>query len=208
MARPSAAARVSVRPSSPARPLQPKSACRRGRHRRRRRPSHRFLRWSQQVFGHLPVRIINQHGPIRDRQTTGVRRLDFDRPRVRPDQRDFAAGSVRSTRPLDIGEPQPPREQNHDQQCRRDGQAAAGGRRGFVVAAIGGKLDTLPGISRSELIGHGYISSAGSTPITARPEAMTMATPRTRASRARVSAGSAARMNRNVASSRPLFHNM
>src|SRR5215469_9873331 len=54
----------------------------------------------------------------------------------------------------------------------------------------------------------GYISFTGSTPMTARPEAMTLATPRTRARRARVNTGSVPTIKRNVASSLPLFHSM
>ena len=64
----------------------------------------------------------------------------------------------------------------------------------------------LPFTVAPQMLLHRYISSTGSTPNTCRPEAITRATERTKARRARVSSGSPPTRKRNVASSLPLVH--
>lgn len=154
--------------------------------------------------------IVNQVVPVRDFHAARPLRLYFRRMLVGADQRDIAARGIGAAMPgpLDIGKPQPTGEQRHHEKSQCRTKHAVRPRRGFLVTPISKELGSLIGIDRSEMIGHGYISCTGSTPMTARPEAMTMATPRTRARRAWVSAGSEPTMKRNVASSLPLFHSM
>ena len=67
------------------------------------------------------------------------------------------------------------------------------------------------GASRSDRMGLGMvqrISSTGVTPITWRPERITIATAATSATRARVSAGWSGWRKRRVAASRPRFHSI
>src|SRR5262249_47659357 len=117
-------------------------------------------------------------------------------------------GSRGVTHASEVGEPQTAGENPHHRQRHGDAQTSPWRLRVFFVTWIGDEPCPFLGTDLPEIIRHGHISSTGSTPITARPEAITIATPRTRASRARVSAGSEARINRNVVSSRPLFHNI
>ena len=80
----------------------------------------------------------------------------------------------------EIGEPQTAGEQAHDKE--RASIRSTPRRRGrLFVARVGLRPVRSSGSIWPRLIGHRYISSTGSTPNTASPEAITIATPRTRA---------------------------
>src|SRR6266481_2406270 len=162
------------------------------------------------MLDHGARRTVDELVPVGDLHAARLLGLDLRRTLVGADQRNAAADGIATAAgvpgALDVGEPKTAAEQPHDEQSQRRRQHAAGARLGFPVTGIGVELGPAIGIDRSEMISHGYISSTGSTPMTARPEAMTIATPRTRARRARVSDGSAAMIKRSAASSLPLFH--
>src|SRR5207244_1538336 len=146
------------------------------------------------MLDHGACRIVDELVPIGDLHAARLIGLDLRRTLVGADQRDGAASGIAAAGvpcALDIGEPKTAAEQPHDEQCQPRRQHAARARLGLLVAGIAVKLGPAIGVDRPEVVGHGYISSTGSTPMTARPEAMTIASPRTRARRARVSDGSA-----------------
>src|SRR6516225_3417218 len=160
------------------------------------------------MLHHRAHLVVDQLVPIRDLHAARVLRLHLCRMLVGADQRDVAVCRVAAgvARLLDISEPQAAAEQADDQQGQQGRQHAARAPPGLAITRVGEELGAPVRVDRSEVVAHHYISCTGSTPMTARPEAMTRATARTRARRARVSAGSPARIKRNVASSLPLFH--
>src|SRR5262249_14309472 len=149
----------------------------------------------------------------------GLIRLHLHRLVIGADQRRLALCRCRLPRALMIEEPQPAREHGHRDAGQHRGRPAPARRGEFLVAIIAHQADGIivPFLITPHMLLHlyippltappVYISSTGSTPNTCRPEAMTSATARTKARRARVSSGSPPTRKRNVASSLPLVHN-
>ena len=146
----------------------------------------------------LVDRLVDAQALIGHLQSAGIGRADLDRPLCRANQGNAALSrpggiGAETVDQIDAAEDQRNDTADADQPAINDRNPA--GPAGDIVLVFGIVVVA---------VDH-RISSAGATPNRTRPEAMTVATALTSASRARVSEGSSGRMNRKSGSSRPRF---